>query len=341
MKPLLDRETRLRNLEAAFNQKIDSLVDHTVSKKDARDAETERLRAEARATGKPEIQVQQEQAKNSPNLHWDPTIDQYRNSAHRFCEWLVDNHPEAETINYIHRKKYAAEYLKAQYSSNVGTMKTNRSQLAKAIGVPGEKLLEIKEKRPMPTKGRDFDPIASPIADAKKYGDTLPTLGRATGARLEEVPNLTKSCFYFKGGQLFCHYDGKWQNTKGARDRDSLVPQVYEKQILAMIKDLKPNQPIIAKVPDGYNEHAYRRLYAAELKKELSRPLSFLEGMYVNIKPKHDYKRGTVRTTAPAILHSTLRNMDLDRWAMGEISGYLGHGNGRVDLVVKNYGDYF
>lgn len=108
-----------------------------------------------------------------------------------------------------------------------------------------------------------------------------------------------------------------------------------------MIKDLKLNQPIISKVPSHYNEHAYRRLYAAALKEELSRPLSYLEGMYVNIKPKHDYKRGTVRTTAPATLHSKLRNMDIDCWAMGEISGYLGHGNGRVDLVIKNCGDYF
>ena len=90
--------------------------------------------------GNSEIQVQQKQAKNSPNSHWDKTIDQYRNSAHRFCVWLVDKHSEAETINYIHRKK---------------------------------------------------------------HGDKLPLLGKATGVRLEEAPNLTKSCFYFKGAVSF------------------------------------------------------------------------------------------------------------------------------------------
>lgn len=279
-------------------------------------------------------------------MYYDPTIAQYRHTKDRFCEWLVDKHPECNTVRYAQKMNYGAEWLKETYGApgqNVGTLKTNRSQLTKYMGIKGTDLLEVKEKRPMPTKGRDFDPINSPIHDAKKYGDLLPAFGKITGARLDEIPHITPSCFKRHSyGRLYGHFDGKWQHTKGARDRQSKITKKNEKLLLEILKGRDPLTPIIDKVPDGYNEQAYRRLAAADVYHECAKPLSELAGKRMPIKAKRDYKRGTVRTTAPAILHSKLRDMDMDRAALAEVAKFLGHGgDNRVDLVIKFYADYF
>lgn len=341
-----DHNSTAEALKKSFKQKMDSLAIYEGDRKKFRDAETERLRAEARAAGKSEKEARKERALTSPYVHTPPTRNQYSNAQDRFADWLKENHPECNKYAYAHRMGWDEEWLVEKYGGNVNSLKTNRSALAKVFGVPGSEIGKdnplFHEKRPMPTKGRDFDPINSPIHDAKKYGNQIPTLGKATGARKREITRITPSCIYQINGRYYCHYDGKEQGTKCFRDRDSLVPKKYEQQLLDIIKGLDPDKPIIDKLPKNYTEHAYRRLYAAAIYHEFARPIESLLGKRVSIKAKRDNERGTVRTSAPAIYHSILRNKDYDRAALAQVAINLGHGgDNRVDLVIKNYADYF
>ena len=342
-----DHNSSAESLKKAFNQKMDSLAIYEGDRKKYRDAETERLRAEARAAGKSEKEAKKERALTSPYVHTPPTRNQYCSAQARFADWLKVNHPECNKYAYAHRKGYDEEWLVEKYGDNVNSLKTNRSALAKVFGIPGSEIGKdnplFHEKRPMPTKGRDFNPIASPIADAKKYGEKIPTLGKATGARQREFTKITPSCIYrHADGRLYCHYNGIEQETKCFRDRVSLIPKAYEKQLLEMIKGLDPDKPIIDKLPKNYNEHAYRRLYAAAIYHEFARPIESLFGKRVSIKAKKDNARGTVRTSAPAALFSILRQKYFDRSALAQVAINLGHGgDNRVDLVIKNYADYF
>lgn len=338
-----DDSAELRKLKTAFDQHGNDITKLGVGKRECRDEETERLRAAARAAGKSEKEVRKEHALTSPYFHYEPTKKQYRGTKDRFCEWLAEKYPEAKKIDYIHRKGYDKEWLQETYGSgNVGTMKTNRSQLAKYIGCKGDDIMKIEGKRPMPTKGRDFSPVYSPAVDAKKYGEVLPDLTRITGARDVEVGNITPSCFIYKAdGNMYCHFDGKLQDTKGGRSRDSLILPKNIQRVNELIAGLEKNKPIIENVPSHFHGHAYRRLYAADIYHHFARPIESLIGKRMAIKAKRDNARGTVRTTAPQIYHSTLRDKDYDRKAMEKVVECLGHGGHRCDLVIKNYADYF
>lgn len=346
-KPKIERkESDLEQLTRTFRSKLDSLVDMDHTRYERKQELTKQEQALKRSEGLPENEVRKIRVKNVPTIHTPPTKKQYKADNDRFCKWLNEKHPDCSSIRYAHKKGYDAEYLLDKYGSNVNSLKTNRSALAKVIGCPGSEIGKdnplFHEKRPMPTKGRDFDPVNSPIVDAKKYGDKIPLLGKATGARKREITKITPSCIYQKNGRYFCHYDGKTQETKCFRDRDSLVPRACEKQLLEMIKGLDPDKPIIDKLPKNYTEHAYRRLYAAEIYHEFARPIESLFGKRVSIKAKRDNERGTVRTSAPAALFSILRQKYFDRDALAHVAENLGHGgDNRVDLVIKNYADYF
>ena len=340
-----DDSPELRKLKTAFDQHGNDITKLGVGKRECRDEETDRLRAAARAAGKSEKEVRKEHALTSPYFHYEPTKKQYRGTKDRFCEWLAEKHPEAKKIDYIHRKGYDKEWLQETYGGsgqNVGTMKTNRSQLAKYLGVNGEDIMKIEGKRPMPTKGRDFSPEYSPAADKKKFGADLIDLTRITSARDCEVGHINPSCFVrHADGLLYCHYNGKEQNTKGSRDRVSLILPENEKRIMELTAGLNSKTNIISNVPTNFKGHAYRRLYAADIYHHFMRPLDTLVGKRMAIKAKRDNARGTVRTTAPQIYHSTLRDEDYDRKAMEKVVECLGHGGHRCALVVKNYADYF
>ena len=334
-------KTNLTQLEKSVIQKADSLLKIGFDKYGYVMKETARLQDEARASGMPEKDVRNIKAEEPPYIVSYAVYNQYVAEWLRFARWVQEEHPAAHKIQFCHQKGYDREYLN-KYKDNVGTQKTKRSQMVKLMGVTYEKVLTIDEKRGMPEKGRDFNPIHSPEVDAKKFGDVITDLTRITGARDIEVGNITPSCFRYKSdGNMYCHFDGKLQDTKGGRNRDALVLPENVARIKEICAGRDANKPIIEKVPSHFYGHAYRRLYAADIYHHFKKDLATLIDKRVSILPKRDYTRGTMRTSAPAIYHSTLRNKDYDRKAMEKVVEYLGHGNQRTDLVVKNYADYF
>lgn len=337
----VDEEKQVQKLDRGFCNNINELY-RAGSKHLARNAETDRMRDEAKKVGVSDEDIRKIKAKSSPYLHYDKTLDQYKGILHRYSVWTVKNHPDVENARYaLKRTDYIREFL-GQYK-NANTAQQYRAAFTKILRLDdANKLYNVVTEvgtRQMPVKGRDFDPVASYQKAIDQVGDAA-ILGRAVGPRRIELPNIKPNCFFEKNGNLYCHL-GKAESTKGGKERDSLVLPEYKEKILALIKDKAPDKPLFDEAPSHYNQHALRRLYAADIYNHFKRPLDELINERMEIHAKYDLRRGTCRTDAPAVYHSYLRDEDYDRAALREVAHHLGHGNDREDLAMKNYGDYF
>lgn len=235
------------------------------------------------------------------------TAKAYRNSAEQFATWLKD----IKGINKINKvtRAVAGEYL--QQRDKINSAWTTKKDLAainkifdykltsKELGLKKRKIKDIKRSRKGPDKSRPGLLI--------KYKEQILFI-MACGCRRDSITRVTYQDIVFENGIAVAVNLVE----KGGKPRTAPILESHQIEFTAMIEKYRntTNTNIFKSFDNHVSAHYYRHLYAMNLYEEL---------LSKDGSPEHVKYKG------------------YDSVVLGEVSKALGHGEGRLYLVVNNY----
>ena len=140
-------KNRVKSLRRAVTDSLKAILRIGMSKKKARDEVNRKAREKARAAGKSEDEIKKMPWLPSPFIHAYNTFYQYLDICLKYAEWLAENHPDVQKLNYAFRKGYAREYVQLMLDCGLApsTIARTTSALAKLYRC---RAYEIHDERP-------------------------------------------------------------------------------------------------------------------------------------------------------------------------------------------------
>lgn len=202
------------------------------------------------------------------NIHSISTKENYRQVANQFTEYCVVEHNEKPRANLnILIEKYSVDYLKMREDRglSVSTLSRDRAALNK-LSKSNEKIDYQLKTRSVHniTRSRNNNNQNNPNFNEKLNSD-LVSLAKGTGGRRADLVKLTPESFFEKNGKLFV----KFEQSKGGKNRISIVREEHRQDIESRISSTAPNTPLFERIHKHADIHSYRREYAQELYKDV------------------------------------------------------------------------
>lgn len=243
------------------------------------------------------------------------TYNTYRREAKHYIQWLRKEHPEV--LHLKQGKRYINEYLQFQIESQFSswTISTRKAALVKLYGITGEDLIATPPReRADIVRSRYAAKRDARISSEKQ--EYYARIGRATGLRRREMERITGDALVKRGDQYWIYVD---KGTKGGKCRYAIIHGQTEQETRKIVKLFQQagKLRVCPDVPDAFDEHAQRALYAKTLYNAYARPVA-------EIPRKERY-----------IMRKDRAGEVLDKRAMLFVSRCLGHS--RIDVIAEHY----
>ena len=262
-------------------------------------------------------------------IHSYGTRTAYQQTALQFARWCVDSCGIGKYTRLETCKTLVQDYLQFRIDAgmSVPTLKKDRSALGKLFGeqisfpLPERKPEDIVRSRGPKEMDKHF---------SEKNNADLVTITRATGGRREDIGKFHTHNFCEIEGRLFV----KIMRSKGGRNRLAPVLPNMEKAVRDYLAECEAEgeEKLFERIHSKADIHAYRREYAQELYKTISRDRTLRDKILQNYPPR---KEPGVKSSTYTTRRNTNNNMTFDRDDLYLVSQALGHN--RLDVTVTHY----
>ena len=247
------------------------------------------------------------------------TARTYLRECNNFVKWVKKYYPAARTLDDCrpHIRAYLSGVRKqngGQYSAY--SLATKAAAIAKLYGIRKLKTPErtrsgITRSRNHKTEGEAYEII--------RFCD-------CTGLRRHELETLRGDQKEERAGALFLRITGN--QAKGGKPRE--VPVIGDAAFVRDMMDRAGSGKVFGKVSKGIDIHAHRAKYAAELYRQLARPLDVCKR-----EPFYDHTRGNMCKDGVYWCRRDQAGTWFDKKAMLTVSRALGHN--RISVIAGHY----
>ena len=295
------------------------------------------------------------------------TYQTYKKHINYYLRWLKTAHPEVTTLRAA--KRHAREWLElradkrnddGKYRYSAWTIQTEAAALNKLFGIdkadpdrfipPVRRREDIYRSRKSVSRDRHFSETnnAELIEFCKGTGCRRNVLQRLTGddlwsrERMQEDVNLLHrqnsadrdqahlnalrdALSTFPDEDYFVHH----RKDKGGRSRFAPIIGPRREEIIARMKDRRPDEKVWQHISSAADIHSYRADYATRMYRMHAREYDAIPYDRVNEKTGIKYKSEVY------YCRKEERGRRLDRKAMLIASKALGHN--RIDVIAANY----
>ncbi len=277
------------------------------------------------------------------------TYETYTKEVMEFVEWAKER--GCRTLEEA--RPLVGEYLSShiERGDSAWSIKAEACALGKLYGcrstdfgveLPRRDRGEIERSRGEKEHDKEF---------SKERNRDLILFARATGLRRRELERVSsRDVFRGPDNRLYVHVS----NGKGGRERDVHVLEKYEKEVERIVKEREDRDRLFDRVPVRMDVHGYRREYAEERYRELSRQIEregreiviervrehFERALEYNVKEKDREKmrdRFNRELEKGEGRYTRTDGREFDRVCLLGVSQDLGHN--RVEVVARHYLD--
>ena len=304
---------------------------------------------------------------STDKIYSSATYQTYKKHINYYLRWLKTAHPDATTLRAA--KRYAREWLEmradaqndeGKYRYSAWTVQTEAAALNKLFGInkadpnrfipPVRRREDIYRSRGAVTRDRHFSVKNNSelVEFCKGTGCRRNVLQRLTGNDLwsrdrmqEEIKEilgqkpanrdnahltaLMDALNTFPDEDYFVHH----RKDKGGRSRFAPIIGSHRDEIIARMKDRRPDEKVWQHVSGNADVHSYRADYATRMYRMHAREYDEIPYDRINAKTGIKYKSEVY------YCRKEEKGRRLDRKAMLIASKALGHN--RVDVIAANY----
>lgn len=257
---------------------------------------------------------------DSQYIYSSRTYETYKANSKLFINWILKQHPEVRHLKEC--APYANEWIESQIISGYSpwTVATRKAAISKLLDIPYCDLITTPSRcRAQIQRSRARVERDRHISNDKEAFYAMIT--SATGLRRNELLKIRGTDLkseISKDGSV-CYYLHITRGTKGGRIRDSIVMGSTVEETLHIVNLFRAagNHLICPKIPNAYDNHHFRAIYAKRLYGQYARPIETI--------PREDRY----------IMRKDRAGEVLDRKAMLIVFRNLGHS--RPDVIAQNY----
>lgn len=246
----------------------------------------------------------------SDKIYSFQTLTNYQKTGIQFARWCEQQHHE-HVVSRM--EQYVPEYIQQMRDSGKSaySQKAALSGLRKLYGTDKFRDVETDARHRINITRSRNETVSSRHFSEKRNAE-LVNFCQKTGLRRSEVENLKGDRVVFKGDQAYI----QGVKGKGGRVRDVRILG-NDQAVIDRIQNTPSDERVWGIVSSAANIHGYRADYAAELYREVARPVDEL------------------RDDERYIARADMAGEVFDRQALQVVAENLGHS--RVSVCVQNY----
>ncbi len=240
--------------------------------------------------------------KGLPYIVSKGTRNTYLNTGKRFTNWLKKQPDCPKSLDGVSVDMVKRFFAESNYSSY--TQHTDRSALCKVLGFEAKDIPLQPRRKAGITRSRGTTEQEARSAQEAAKNPVLRDFLAATGLRRIEASRLKGEHIDLDAGTVYV--------IRGKGGRGRVVP--IRSDMLERLRELDlPKEGKVFKIiPKNFDVHGYRREYAQAVFSELSGSLDYNEA-------KKNLPRARINNIC------------------GEVASRLGHGRGRIRVVIDHY----
>ena len=262
-------------------------------------------------------------------IHSYETYKTYHKACDRFARWCIEKQGVNKYSKPEDAKGLVIPYMQYRKDSglSVSTLKTERAALGKLYGEPVNFPLP---KRTPENITRSRNPVEMDKHFSEENNKDLITIAQGTGCRRDDEAKSRVGDFVEINGRLHV----KILKSKGGRNRVAPILPGMEKDVMKIVETARTEgrERLFDHIHTKMDVHSYRRQYAQELYKTISKDRKLRDELLKAYPPRREpnIKGSTYTTRRKDIPNKTFLRDDLYL-----VSQALGHN--RLDVTVTHY----